>query len=93
MLVDGGEVAPVDLVRARLQTAQKIDKLEQAKTLEITSGNTLKSLIGVDLTQMIAAVDLNMQLRLPDEILNISQAAIAMRPEFAQFDAQQKSFE
>ncbi len=34
-----------------------------------------------------------MQLPLPDEIQSISQTAIATRPEFAQFDAQQKSFE
>lgn len=93
LLVDGGEVAPVDSVRARLQTAQRIDELEQAKTLEVTLGNALKSLIGIDLTQPISAADLNMQLPQIDEIQSISQTAIAARPEFAQFDAQQKSFE
>ena len=93
LLVDGGEVAPVDLVRARLQTAQRLDETEQAKTAETTAGNALKSLIGVDFTQPVAAFDLNMQLPLPDEIQNISSAEITGRPEFAQFDAQQKSFE
>ena len=33
--LDAGEVAPVDLVRARLQTATRRDELEQAKTEEI----------------------------------------------------------
>ena len=93
LLVDGGEIAPVDLVRARLQTAQKIDELEQAKTLEITSGNALKSLIGIELNQPVSTIDLNMQLPLPDELQSISNTAIAARPEFAQFDAQQKSYE
>ncbi len=93
LLVDGGEVAPVDLVRARLQMAQRLDELEQAKAFEITSGNALKSLIGVDFTQTVSATDLIMQLPQPDEIQSVSQTAIAARPEFAQFDAQQKSFE
>ncbi len=90
LLVEGGEVAPVDLTRSRLQTAQRLDELEQAKTLETTSGNALKGLTGIDFTENIAATDLNFEIPVFGEIENISQAEIKNRPEFAQFTAEQK---
>jgi outer membrane protein TolC len=93
LLVDGGEVAPVDLTRARLQTAQKLDELEQASTIETTSGNALKGLTGINFTETIAATDLNFGIPAADEIENISQTEIKNRPEFAQFEAERKAAE
>src|SRR6476620_7154218 len=40
--LDAGEVAPVDLVRARLQTAQRRDELIQAQTEETVAADALK---------------------------------------------------
>ena len=93
LLVDGGEVAPVDLTRARLQTAQRLDELEQAKTVETTSGNALKSLTGIDFTETIAATDLNFEMPVAGEIESVSRTEINNRPEFAQFEAERKASE
>ncbi len=91
--LDAGEVAPVDLVRARLQTAQRINELEQSKTVESGNGDALRVLIGYDYTQAVAAEDLLLQMPIAGEIENYTQTLMATRPEFAQFDADIKAAE
>ena len=93
LLLGGGEVAPVDAVRAHLQTVQRTDELEQAKAAESVAANTLKNLVGFDFTETIATTDLLLETPQTGEIESFAQAAIASRPELAQFDAQQKSAE
>ncbi len=85
--LDAGEVAPVDLVRARLQTAQRRNELEQARANESVGGDALRVLIGYEFTQPIAAEDLLMQIPTTGEIEGYTQTAINTRPEFAQFEA------
>lgn len=85
--LDAGEVAPVDFVRARLQTATRRDELEQAKTTESASGDALRVLIGYDFMQPVAAEDLLTQMPLDNEIERYTQTTIETRPEFAQFEA------
>jgi multidrug efflux system outer membrane protein len=85
--LDAGEVAPVDLVRARLQTAQRRDELAQTQTEEIVSADGLKFLVGFDFSAPIAAEDLLVQLPQVDEIERYTDTAVASRPEFAQFEA------
>lgn len=86
--LDAGEVAPVELTRARLQTLQRRDELEQANTNEAAAANALRAFVGADFDQPIAATDLLTEVPQIGEIENLSSAAIAARPELANFDAQ-----
>lgn len=82
-----GEVAPVDLVRARLQTAARRDELAQAESDEKIAAVSLQFLIGGRPVDPIRAVDLLTQMPVAGEIDQISEAAVATRPEFAQLEA------
>jgi outer membrane protein len=93
MQLDAGEVAPVDFVRARLQTASRRDELEQARANESVGGDALRLLIGYDFTQAIATEDLLMQIPQAGEIDNYTQTAVSTRPEFAQFEADMRAAE
>ncbi len=85
--LDAGEVAPVDFVRARLQTATRRNELEQARANESVNGDALRGLIGYDFDQPIATEDLLTQMPQPGEIANLAHTAASTRPEFAQFEA------
>ena len=88
--LDAGEVAPVDLVRARLQTAARRDELEQARTDESVNSNGLRLLIGYAFTDPLAVNDLLTETPADNEIERFAEAAISTRPEFAQFEADKK---
>ncbi len=91
--LEAGEIAPVDLVRARLQTAQRGDELEQAKTGESVAANALRVLIGGDFTAPLATEDLLVQMPQDNEIEIFAPTAIEARPEFAQFEAERRAAE
>lgn len=91
--LEAGEVAPVDLVRARLQTAARRDELIQARADESVNADTLRILTGSVFTEPIATEDLLTQIPLPDEIQRFSDAEISTRPEFAQFEAERRAAE
>jgi outer membrane protein TolC len=91
--LQAGEIAPVDLVRARLQTATRRDELLQAGTEESVNAGALRVLTGASFTEPIAVEDLLIQIPTPDEILQFSEATIGARPEFAQFAAEKRSAE
>ncbi len=91
--LEAGEIAPVDLVRARLQTATRRDEFEQAKTEEIVNSDALRFLIGYDFTTPIAATDLLLQTPNEDEIERYTETAVNTRPEFAQFEADRRAAE
>src|SRR5262249_39835576 len=91
--LQAGEVAPVDLVRARLQTAARRDELLQARTDESVDADALRVLTGTPITELIAAEDLLTQIPVPDEIQRFSEAAISTRPELAQFAAEKRAAE
>ncbi len=91
--LEAGEVAPVDLIRARLQTSQRRDELIQAQTGETVSADALRFLVGYGFSAPIAAEDLLIQLPQDDEIERYTETAIASRPEFAQFEADKKALE
>lgn len=88
-----GEVAPVDLVRARLQTSSRRDELLQAQTDETVNADTLRVLTGTPITESIASEDLLLQVPLPNEIDQFSEAAISTRPELVQFAAEKRAAE
>ena len=91
LLLDAGEVAPVDLVRARLQTAARRDELEQAKTDESVNSDGLKLLTGLSFGETVSTVDLLSEIPSDGDIERFSEAAIATRPEFMQFEADAKA--
>jgi outer membrane protein len=87
LLLDAGEVAPVDLMRAKLQTTQRQDELEQSIANESTTADALKVLIGYDFSKIVTAQDLLTQMPEVKEIESYTAIAVNTRPEFAQFEA------
>ena len=86
--LDAGEVAPVDLVRSRLQTSSRRDELEISKANESVSADSLRVLIGYEFTAPVATEDLLTQMPNDGEIESYVQTAVESRPEFAQFEAE-----
>jgi outer membrane protein TolC len=87
LLFDGGEVAAVDLTRAKLQTAGRRDELEQSRAAEIAATEGLRALIGYNtVPQQFGVVDLMDALPHADEIQTFTADAIARRPELKQFE-------
>ena len=93
LLFDGGEVPSVDLIRARLQTANRRDELEQARAGEQAAANALRSLIGSNIAGSIITADLGTTVPDQSEINRFSTEAIARNPELAQFEAQRLAAE
>ena len=91
--LEAGEVAPVDLVRARLQTAARRDELAQSSLDESVNSDSLRALIAVDFSQPVATEDLLTMMPGPDEIQRFSDATISSRPEFAQYEAERRAAE
>jgi outer membrane protein len=89
--LDAGEVAPVDLVRARLQTAARTDELIQAQTEEKVAADTVRFLVGFEFSRPVATVDLLLQMPIDAEIDTYTGNAVQTRPEFAQFEADRKA--
>ncbi len=95
LLVTGGEVAPVDAVRARLQTAARRDELEQTAANEAVAADALRVLIGSEINASITTIDLLTALPDATELQNFApiisaeaiNSSITKRPEFLQFDA------
>src|SRR2546421_2248504 len=88
LLLSGGEVAPVDLTRAQLQTLERRDELEKARANEIVLAGALRVLVGYDFTRPIVTTDLIATLPLGAEFQQFNPADVPRRPEFAQFAAQ-----
>lgn len=89
--LDAGEVPPVDLVRARLQTAARRDELEQSRSEESVSEDGLRVLIGYPFIEPVSAQDLLTEMPVDNEIETFAEAMISTRPEFAQFEADRKA--
>lgn len=88
LLLSGGEVASVDLTRARLQTIGRRDEWERAKANEEVAGGSLRVLVGYDFARSISTTDLMMAAPVAFEFQQFKESDISRRPEFAQFDAQ-----
>src|SRR5207249_6163312 len=88
LLVCGGEVAPVDLTRAQLQTIARRNELERARADEIVSAGALRVLIGYDFTRPITTTDLMLGVPVGPALQQFRAADISRRPEFTQLEAQ-----
>jgi outer membrane protein TolC len=87
LLVTGGEVAPVDLTRAQLQTTERRDELERARANEAVSGGELRVLIGFDFTPPLLTTDLLLGVPADLQFQEFKPEDVSRRPEFAQLDA------
>lgn len=93
LLVAGGEVAQVDLVRARLQTSTRRDELEQARATEFAAADSLRVLLGPDFTASVTVGELALALPAAGEVERYTTQMLAQRPELGQFAAQQRAAE
>jgi outer membrane protein TolC len=93
LLLEGGEVAEVDLRRARLQTATRRDESEQAIAAESAAADSLRVLVGYDFTTPILTTEL--AIASPDltELDRFTSDMISRRPEFVQFEAERRAAE
>jgi outer membrane protein TolC len=91
LLLSGGEVASVDLTRAQLQTNQREGELEQARAAEEVAAAALRVFVGYGQARAIAAADLSTLLPAAGEVERFTTDTIQRRPEFAQFEAQERA--
>jgi outer membrane protein TolC len=83
---DAGEVPEVDLLRARLQTAQRRDDLAQAVQAEVVAYATLGSFLGR--IRNPPAVEPLPQVLDVTNVESLTSDSVSRRPEFAQLEAQ-----
>jgi outer membrane protein TolC len=91
LLLKGGEVAPVDLTRAELQTNQRQNELEQARANESVAADALRALVGYDPARAVATADLNTLVPLDGEVERFTAEMIQRRPELRQFEAERRA--
>ena len=88
LLVTGGEVAPVDLTRAQLQTIARRDELERAAANEIVGAGSLRVLVGYDFIRPISTTDLMLGVPVDTGLQQFRAEDVSRRPEFTQLEAQ-----
>src|SRR5258706_565162 len=88
LLMSGGEVAPVDLTRAQLQTLKRRDELEQALANEQIAAGTLRVLVGYEFTRPILTTDLAFAIPTDAEYQQFKADEVSRRPEFTQLEQQ-----
>ena len=91
LLLSGGEVASVDLTRAQLQTNGREGELEQARAAEEVAAAALRVFVGYEQARAIAAADLSALTPAPGEVERFTAETVKRRPEFAQFEAQERA--
>lgn len=88
LLMSGGEVAPVDLTRAQLQTLKRRDELAQALANEQIAAGALRVLVGYEFTRPILTTDLALAIPTDAEYLQFRADDVSRRPEFTQLEQQ-----
>ena len=88
LLLSGGEVAPVDLTRAQLQTIARRDELEKARVTEQVAAGSVRILIGYDFSRQIRTTDLALAVPSDSEHRQFKADDISRRPEFTELDQQ-----
>ena len=88
LLLSAGEVAPVDLTRAQLQTLARRDELQKARVNEEVAAGSLRVLVGYEFTTPISTTDLALALPTDAEYQQFHEADISKRPEFIQLEQQ-----
>ncbi|HYY95154.1 MAG TPA: TolC family protein, partial [Pyrinomonadaceae bacterium] len=91
LLLSGGEVAPVDLTRAELQTNQRQNELEQARANESVAADALRVLVGYGAARTVSTVDLSTLVPADGEVERFTAEMIQRRPELQQFEAERRA--
>jgi outer membrane protein TolC len=93
LMYSAGEVAEVDVIRARLQVASRRDDFEQARAAETVAGGGLRVLVGYDFASPLNVLDLTSGSADAAAIDRFVASAVANRPEFTQIDAERRAAE
>src|SRR6185369_12788210 len=88
LLMSGGEVAPVDLTRAQLQTLKRRDEVEQALASEQIAAGALRLLVGYEFSRPILTTDLALAIPLDSEYQQFKAEEVSRRPELIQLEQQ-----
>ena len=88
LLLSAGEVAPIDLTRAQLQTLARRDELEKARGNEAVAAGSLRVLVGYDFERPISTTDLALAVPIGSEYQQFKAEDVSRRPEFTQLDQQ-----
>ncbi len=89
LLGQGGEVPPIDGVRAGVQSAARRDELLQAELAEQQAADALRVFLGYDISQSVSVGDLLTSVPDLSELENLTSGASSeIRPEIAQINAQ-----
>ena len=94
LLAEGGEAAPIDAVRAGVQTTNRHDELSQAELAEQQAADALRVFIGYDFSRPVSVG--NLLTSVPDltEFERItSGASNETRPEILQLNAEKRAAE
>ena len=91
LLLSGGEVASVDLTRAQLQTNEREGELEQARAAEEVAAAALRVFVGYEQARALSTAELSTLMPAPGEVERFDTATRTRRPEFAQFEAQERA--
>src|SRR5437764_15198911 len=91
LLLSGGEVAPVDLTRAQLQTIQRQNEFESARANESVAADALRVLVGYSSTQAITTTDLSTLIPTDGDVERFTADMIERLPALAQFEAERRA--
>ena len=85
-----GEVPEVDLIRARLLTAARLDDALQAREAEVITNASLATLLGYDV-MTIPNIEALPQVIDGSDVVSISPDGVSRRPELMQLEAQSRA--
>jgi outer membrane protein TolC len=86
LLLSGGEVAPVDLTRAQLQTLARRDELHRAEANEDVAAGALRVFVGYEFSRTINTTDLALAIPIDSEYQQFKAEDVSKRPEFIQLE-------
>jgi outer membrane protein TolC len=86
LLLSGGEVAPVDLTRAQLQTLTRRDELQRASANEEVAAGALRVFVGYEFSRPINTSDLTLAIPVDSEYQQFRADEVSRRPEFMQLE-------
>ncbi|MBX7221080.1 MAG: TolC family protein [Blastocatellia bacterium] len=93
LLVKGGEAAPVDLVRAGLQTASRRSEVETARANETGAADGLRILVGFDFGVSFEVGNILEMIPITGELDRFTADLIEQRPELKQLEAERQAAE
>jgi outer membrane protein TolC len=86
LLLSGGEVAPVDLTRAQLQTLTRRGELQRAQANEDVAAGALRVFVGYEFSRPINTTDLTLAIPIDSEYRQFKAEDVSRRPEFVQLE-------